>query len=357
MIAGCPGLCVNDIIELLVDRAVHSASSEEESWERSDSGGRSTGERVESNGINSVRGASADMLGDILIHDIDGHRTNLVVPSLNTLAADPSVAVRSCVAHLIAACLRHARPAALEAFEILVQADDRLLATRRVADLVVYVGWGNSGTIQPVITRMLASTFPEVRKVGGQLAAFAGLEWGLADLLETARTSADSATREGVASVCALRLPRTSNATIAGATLRQLSGDADEKVRDAVAEVAGALRGKELGPFRDVLISLVGSPSFEPAVDQLLITLERATDRIDDLIIACARRFIEVFGVDMGNLSTGAAGNADEVGRLVLRAYEQARTRLERSAVLDLIDKLLLFSAYRVDELVDAAER
>jgi hypothetical protein len=48
---------------------------------------------------------------------------------------------------------------------------------------------------------------------------------------------------------------------------------------------------------------------------------------------------------------------ADEVGRLVLRAYEQARTAPQRSAVLDLIDKLLLFAAYRVDELVDAAER
>jgi hypothetical protein len=44
----------------------------------------------------------------------------------------------------------------------------------------------------------------------------------------------------------------------------------------------------------------------------------------------------------MGNLSTRAAGNSNEVGGLILRAYEQARTRAERSAVLDLIDKLLL---------------
>jgi hypothetical protein len=117
------------------------------------------------------------------------------------------------------------------------------------------------------------------------------------------------------------------------------------------------LRGEPLLPFRDVLEALIGSQSFEAAVDQLLITLERATDRIDDLAILCAKRFVEDFGVDMNNLSRGAAGNADQVGRLVLRAYEQARNPTERTQALDVIDKLVMFGAYRVDELVDAAER
>jgi hypothetical protein len=184
-----------------------------------------------------------------------------------------------------------------------------------------------------------------------------GLEWGLTGLLETARAAEDHATRAGVAVICAQRLPRTSNAAFAGVTLQALADDPDEKVRKAVAGVAAVLRGENLGPFKDVLVSLIASPSFDAAVDQLLITLEHATDRIDDLIMTCAKRFVDVFGADMGNISTSAAGNADEVARLVLRAYEQARTKRDRSAVLDLIDKLLLFGAYRVDELIDAAER
>jgi hypothetical protein len=222
---------------------------------------------------------------------------------------------------------------------------------------MVYIGNTDPTIVEPVIRRMLASEFAEVRKVGGQLAAYAGLELGFTNLLTSAQGAEDAATREGGAITCAQRLPHTSNATLASAVLKELTNDADEKVREAVAGVAAALRGRELRPFKEVLISLIDSPSFEPAVDQLLITLEHATDRIDDLIMACARRFVDVFGMDMGNLSTRAAGNADEVGRLVLRAYEQARTRPERSAVLDLIDKLLLFSAYRVDERVDAAAR
>ncbi len=347
----------DDIIQLLVDRARHSPSPEEDHWSRDDADSGMVGDRIETNGINSARGECARMLGDILVHDADGHRTGLVTPELHYLASDPSVAVRSCVAHLITACLRHARPAALEAFALLTQADDRLLATRHVADLIVYIGHTDAAVVEPVIQRMLDSDSAEVRKVGGQLAGLAGLEWRLNDLLATARDAQHPAAREGVASTCAHRLPFTSDPDTASATLQLLANDPDEKVRAAVAEVAGALRGQALGPFRDVLVALIDSPSFEPAVDQLLITLERAPDRIDDLAILCAQRFVGVFGTDMGNLSTRAAGNADEVGRLILRAYEQARTPASRSEVLDLIDMLLRFGAYRVDELVNAAER
>ncbi|MET7395963.1 hypothetical protein ABZS66_20965 [Dactylosporangium sp. NPDC005572] len=348
----------DDIIELLVDRARHSPSPEEDHWLQSTGDSRAIGERIESNGINSARGECAEMLGDILVHDSDGHRTELVAPALSALASDPSVAVRSCVAHLIGASLRHAQPAALAAFNLLIQADDRLLATRHVADLIVNVGRADAGIVEPEIRRMLASDFADVRKVGGQLAAFAGLELDLGDLLETAQSSPDAATREGVAAMCAARLPRTARPDAAGAALVLLANDPDEKVREAVARVAGVLRGEPLTPLRDVLVALINSQSFEAAVDQLLITLERATERIDDLALLCTRRFIAVFGADMGNPATRAVGNSSEVGRLVLRAYEQARGRaVGRSAALDLIDKLLMFGAFQVDELIDAAER
>jgi hypothetical protein len=204
---------------------------------------------------------------------------------------------------------------------------------------------------------MIESEFAEVRKTGGRLAAFVGLELELAALMESAQTAQDPAGREGVALICARRLPYTSNPARASAALQQLANDTDEKVREAVAEVAGALRGQRLRPFKDVLISLIDSPSFKPAVDQLLIAFEHANDHIDDLIMTCALRFVDVFGIDVGNLSTRAAGNSDKVGGLILRAYAQARTPTGRSNALDLIDRLLMLAAYRMDELVDAAER
>ena len=42
------------------------------------------------------------------VPSIGGPRTQLDLSALPALVADPAIAVRSCVAHLLAACLRHA---------------------------------------------------------------------------------------------------------------------------------------------------------------------------------------------------------------------------------------------------------
>jgi hypothetical protein len=146
----------DDVIGLVVDRALHSANPAEDVWLQIDSSGRAVyGGDIYANGINTARGHCVDVLANLLIHDVDGHRTSLVVDSLEQLASDPSTAVRACVARVLAACLRHARPEAVQAFDRLIEADDRLLASRPVADLIVYVGSGQPDTIEPVAQRML----------------------------------------------------------------------------------------------------------------------------------------------------------------------------------------------------------
>jgi hypothetical protein len=139
--------------------------------------------------------------------------------------------------------------------------------------------------------------------------------------------------------------------------LRLLADDSEEAVRKAVAQVAGALRGQSVGPFRETLETLINSLAFQPALNQLLIALELAPDNVSDLVIRTVQRFIDVHGSEIGDLSTSAAGNAREVSRLTLRAYQQSRTSAERATALDLIDKLLMLGAYQIDELVEGAER
>lgn len=48
----------------------------------------------------------------------------------------------------------------------------------------------------------------------------------------------------------------------------------------------------------------------------------------------------------MGDIRTGAAGDVNHVSKLVVRAYTQAEGAATRRVALDLIDKLLLVSAY-----------
>jgi len=348
----------DDVVELIRDRALHAANPTEDVWSKQASSGQFyfSGD-IMTNGINTARGQAAMTLGDLIVHDTDGHRAQLVASSLTQLAQDSSVAVRSCVAHLLTACLRYANTEVLAAFEYLVAADERLLATPYVVRLASYIGRQDPATVEPVIDRMLASSDDEVRKSGGLLAAYAGLELGLPQLLTAARESSDAAIRQGAADLCAQSLPHTSDAPAAAAAIQQFVADTNEDVRSAAAQVAAALRNRELRPFNDVLTSLIASESFTDALPQLLITLQAAPDRIDDIVIDCTRRFIDVYGQQAGDMSTSAAGDAGQVVQLTLRAYAQASERDTRRQVLNLIDGLLVINAIGAPEAIDGAER
>jgi hypothetical protein len=347
----------DDIIEIIIDRALHATSPTEEGWARDDDRGPLYGGDIWNNGLNTARGQSAVTLGDLVARDTDGHRTALVAPFLGQLAEDPSVAVRCCVAYLMTFCLRYARNEVVAAFPQLIQTDDRLLATTPVLDLMTYIGVNEPAVIEPIVQRMMASTHTGVRKAGGMMAAFAGLERGLKQLLTAARESQDSATRQGAAEVCAQRLPLTADSAAATSALEEFLNDKDDDVRQAAAQVAGALRERALRPTAGLLTALISSQSFQHALPQLILTLDAAPDRIDDLAILCARRFLEIYAADVDNLATAAAGEARDVGRLIIRAYAQAIDAASRAQTLDLIDELLLAGAFDFARMVSEAER
>jgi hypothetical protein len=348
----------DDVIKLVLKRALSSPDPGEDIWCKQSAGGASyfNGD-IHTNGINTARGQAAEMLGDLLVYDPIGHRTALVSPFLAKLSADQSVAVRACVGHVVGASFRHAREAANAAFVGLVDTDDRLLATPHLETLVVRVAHESYSLAEPVIRRMVQSDFDDVRKAGGRLAAYVGLELEALGVLDSVRNGSDPVARAGAALVCGHRLPHTSNVQLAMECIEHFISDDVEEVRTAAGSVAAALRDASLRPFKSVLESLIDSPSFMEVLGQLLITLAHAPDRIDDLVLKTVGKFVQAYRAEMGNISTRAAGEAREVGELVLRAYAQASDREARRRCLDLLDELLLFGAYGVVDLVDQAER
>lgn len=98
----------------------------------------------------------------------------------------------------------------------------------------------------------------------------------------------------------------------------------------------------------------MASPTFSHALPQLLITLEQAPDRVDDLILQCVRRFIEEHGAESGDISTRAAADAHRIGGMLVRADTQAGTALRRSGILNLLDTLLLNGAQGLTEAVNS---
>ncbi|NUP22281.1 MAG: hypothetical protein HOZ81_40715 [Streptomyces sp.] len=308
-------------------------------------------------GINTVRGSAAESLGDLLVHDADGSRAALIVPHLSRLAADPSLDVRACVAHVLHAAVRHDRAAAADAFAGLVEAPDHLLASPCVPRLAVALMHGDPASAGPLTERMLHSPVAPVRRVGGQVAALAAMEWETPVLLANVLAGDDAAQRQGAADVCAQRLLNTGDAALAHHALVRFFHDPEEEVRDAAAKVAVALRGRRLRPYRRTLTALIDSRAFGAALSQLLITLEHAPDQIDELVLTCVRRFVAVFGAASADLARGAAADARHIGRLLVRAYVQAASPARRSEILDLLDQLLLLGSYGVAEAINDSDR
>ncbi|MFJ5927784.1 NACHT domain-containing protein [Kitasatospora sp. NPDC092948] len=342
-----------DLVEVLLDRALssgHPAVTDREVQEVTD-------KDLLTVGINTARGSAAESLADTLVHDPGGSRAALVIPHLNRLAADPSPAVRVCVANVLHAVVHHDRTAAEQAFEVLVRAPDSLLAAGPVFRLFLTLCHGDVRAGGPVIERMLHSPVPEVRRAGGRAAALAAMEWETTDLLAAVLAENDGAQLQGAADVCAQRLLNTGNAALAHHALVQFFHHPEKEVREAAAAVAAALRGHRLGPVHRTLTALIESRAFEAAPTQLLITLREAPDRVDDLILGCVRRFLKVFGAASSDLRTREAAGARHVGRLLVRSHAQATSPAHRSEILDLLDQLLLLGTYGVSEAVASADR
>lgn len=347
-----------EMVQLILDRALNAPepSDDEPRVTQTDKDGNQVVD-LHSNGINTARGSLAEALGNLLVHDATGERTELVRPHLQTLSSDPILFVRAEVAYTIAATLRHARPDALAAFATLIEgADDSLLAAVHTYHLIQYIGNVNPDVISPVITRMLNSTIDDVRKVGGQLATLAALQWNLPDHLTNALTL-DAHVRAGVGAMCSAMFDHTSNPDLAIETLIGLMDDEEGEVRKTVARLAPRLRGKALRPFAHLLTELIVSDSYLEATPQLFLTLQHAPDRVDDLSLQAAQRFLQVHGKDAGDIRTAAAGDASYVSELVVRGLAQSRSPQERGALLDVLDQLLEIDAHGIAEAIEDARR
>ena len=347
----------DDVIRIVLDIALRSPDPDRDRWlEITSIGDAYYNGDPSFDGMNTARGEACLRLGELLVADADGHRTALVVDSLDMLASDPVLSVRACAAHTISGGLKHARERAITAYARLADtSDERVLAVRPVERLTLYIGATHPDVVMPVIARMLRSAHERAREAGGRLAAYAATEYGNADLLAGA-AEGDAAARRGAARACAARLPFATNPAPADAALRRFFNDPEATVRAAAAELAGSLRGEKLGPHEDILDALLDSAAFTDAAPQLLITLERATDKVDRLIRRTAERYLDARRDGVDSMGSDAL-HARELGDLLLRSYAQATDARSRSQILDLVDGYLERGSYRFADAVGQAER
>lgn len=342
-----------DIVELLIERTQNAADPDHERNQRA-----LTEERdLHMLGINSARGSIAGMLGDLVISDKGGERSELIAQATPSLVRDPSPGVRVCVAHILHAFLPTRSELVLDLLPTLLETDELILATRLVENLLAGLAINQLDHVRDVIERMLASEHAHLRQAGGRLKVWAALAASDDDLAAAACGHADEAVRKGAAEVLTAQIKGAANREAVIAALRNLLIDDSEGVREEAAGFVTRLRGENLGPWRELLEALIASGAFESALPQLVITLETARGGAGDLVLVVARRLVVLHGAVVGDIATRAAADAKQVGELVLRAERETTDPAQLAEVLDIVDVLLVHGAYGFAEAVVEAER
>jgi hypothetical protein len=340
-----------DLVEKVIDRTVCAFESKNESTINT-----SPNRDLEFEGINTTRGSLAYSLANLLSYDKDGTRTAKVTPHLVKWASNPVLSVRTCVAHIIGACLWREPVIACEAFDQLIDTDDILLATESVERLILYIGNSAPKKIDPVVDRMLKSKEPKVREVGGNIAVFAACHWNRPQLMKRI-LAGDKSIRKGAAKACTGMIGKSQSSKLVLDMLRELMYDNDDEVREIVGGIGWSLRGHKLYPLTNFLKEFIESPSYIHAIPQLLTCLEETTDRVDELIDLALHRFIDVNGGDIADIRTRASLDAYQVSDLVIRGLAQTKDKKRISALLDILDRLVEMNVFDINEKIERIER
>lgn len=345
-----------DIIELVLARALGVADlSDLEKTGVSAEEPHDMGDAYTS-GLNTDRGGNVYALIRLVASDPDGNRAAVVTPHLSRLASDPAAEVRTLVAELISASLRWNREAGLAAFEVLVRdRAPKLLTSDAFGRLVFALIVSDVERVLPLADEMFSSLDDDVREHGARILTLAAVEASRLDLLPQVVEHPAPSVRRGAALILAARLRWSADADV-GERLIECFDDPDETVREAAATFAWNLRGEDLARFRSVISAFIAS---EAAADptQLLLTLEQAPVPDHGLILELAHRILERESSALGDIRTGAAGDARHLVELVLRSYSLSTDVAQRRELLNVVDRLLEVGAYGTAEAVDSLQR
>ena len=307
-------------------------------------------------GLNTDRGGNATVLARLIAFDTDGARAAVVTPHLLELASDPSPAFRACVAEVVHTIVRWDRDVAIAAFETLARdRNPNLVKTNAFEALAIAMVVNATDVTLPIADELIGSDDPDVRERGARLVAFAATDRDRLELLERVAASDDPVLRRGAAYVLAARARWVSEPAVAQ-VLARLFEDDDDSVREAAATVAPNLRGESLDAHRELLTAFIASRASKDPT-QFLLTLEHAPAPDHDLTLQVAHRIVDMHGGELGDIRTGAAGDARYLTELLLRSYSLVDDPHLRAEFLDVIDRLLEVGAYGIADAIDEARQ
>ncbi|MGE0536749.1 MAG: hypothetical protein AB7O68_17390 [Pirellulales bacterium] len=354
------GRAIGAAIECIADRdltgfdcqmiayyALEDTNPHDDDWfSRQPDGAQDPGERVHLHGYNSVRGGAARAIAALLAADFS--RSDQLLPIVRKLVRDSSCSVRSCAIEALMPLLNED---SIEAVQLFLQACDGgeiLFGSHPFESFLHYACVSHYPELRQILQKGLALPWPSARKVAARQICLAGLsnEGAADDAITVCRGTIEE--RCAAAGIYAFNVAHAKVGGFCRARLVEFFNDGEAEVR-AKAGDCFQFVGEELGKYADLIRAYVESPALPSQHDDLIRCLGSTTWQLPDVTLELAQRFIASCGLDAGNVSTAAAGDAPTVAKLVIRLYSQSVDDTTRSRCLDLIDEMERLQFYGVE--------
>ena len=312
-----------EALDLVAWYATDDPDPQQELWRTQVSSGKEYyyGGDILTNGINTTRGAAAQAMARLI--EIDHKRIAYLQPALEKMVQDPSIAVRSCVAHALLAVLRHDRDLAVELFQQLCNTEDALLQTYFIERFLVFALQTHFQELSQILERMVVSQVPDVASAGARQACLAALDLPKAADIAGRCLSGSEAQKIGAAQVMAANVRTATCRSFCEDALIRLFSDTSADVRTKAAECFLRFEGTQLGEYVDLITQFVSSRAFQQNYYPLLEALEQTTAKLPEITLAACERFVDIAGLATRDTNTRAAWDADIVIKLTLRSYQQ----------------------------------
>ena len=301
--------------------------------------------------INSGRGAAAVALTRLLF--ADRGRWGSLKPTVEVLATDPVLAVRSVAVECLTAVLDSDREDALLLFERLVEGADSILGTDHVERFIHYAVFRDYSRVRSILHGMLASSSTPTLEVAARRIVVAAL-WGDA---EEAREDEESVLRAGddaraaATQVYAANLSDESIGAQCETRLRPMFDDQSEAVRRAAATCWGNLTPDQIASRGALISAFAHSQAFiDSGAGFLLDQLEKAQVPLPMEVCVLAERAVVEYGDKATSVQTAEGGDAYGFSQLLVRLHEETSAPTLRKRILDVIDGMLRAGFLGIDE-------
>ena len=331
-----------DILAMIGWYATQAQDPQSERWQ--------TAEEVEHAGLNSDRGNMAWAIAKILFANYT--YMEQLSEALEHMVADPCISVRSQVVHALLPILNEDRDKAIELFLRLCDTDnDALLAGDFVYQFLYHANYTHFMNVSPILDRMLSADHTRVQEHGAKLICLAAV-LGHSSAMVQANEYMEWPVhmRRVAAEVAAANLTHASGGAWCIHTLTRLFNDDEEEVRRTAGFCFRQLEGGEvLLAYSDLIDAYLESRSFPDDAYRFFRALQRSSAELPDVVCRAFERMVQCWR-DAGDHQSPHWNMPPSSDRILLRVYDHTRSQEVKSRCLDIIDNLLLYGGFDLEQ-------